>query len=404
MDRFARRLFRFICTILGILLIFTAVLVGVAAYFSIDFDKANLDELAECRSVDDLKDWYYGEVGTIVVGEPVVVESISYDRYAYQQLDETTRQVYDQILDCILNYEEKVSLVSKSTDVLSRAYEAVMADYGNLFWVSGYQYNTYKSGEEIVGLEFAPKYTMSQEQRDVYNGTIKAVAQQWLEDLPADATDYEKALFVFETLINNVDYDSNSIENQNILSVFIHKSTVCQGYADAAWYLLNELGIESTVITGEANNEPHAWNLVYLDNAYYFMDVTWGNSKYLNLDNSTAKRVNYAYLAMTTEELSLTHTINVGFEVPECLSTADNYYVHEGLYFDNYDVNSIGWTMQKSYEAGDAELSVKFANSEIYQQVISYFFDEQHISEYCNGITSIYYILDDNANVLTIQW
>lgn len=339
-----------------------------------------------------------------MLAEPSVVESVSYDRYAYQQLDEITQKTYDQVYDCIQNYNSKVTLTTKDSDVLQKAYEAVMADYGDLFWLSGYQFNTYTTNGQVVGLEFAPKYTISKDQRDIYQATIEATATEWLSGISESASDFDKALYVFETLINKVDYNPDSEENQNILSVFLYQSTVCQGYADAAWYLLDRLGIPSTIITGNANNESHAWNLVYLDGAYYFMDITWGNSKYLDGNNDTAKRINYAYLAMTTEEISQNHVITSSFEVPECLSNADNYYVHQGLYYDWFGADAIGSRFAESFASGDSEISLKFSNSDLYSQVISYFIDENHLSEYCTGIKSVYYLLDESTNVLTIQW
>jgi hypothetical protein len=279
-----------------------------------------------------------------------------------------------------------------------------MADYGNLFWINGYQYNTYTNGKKVVGLEFEPKYSMSQEQRDMYQGMVDSVVEEWLSGISTEASDFDKALYVFETLINKVDYDTESIENQNILSVFLYQSTVCQGYADAAWYLLDKLGIESAIITGTANNENHAWNLVSLDGAYYYMDVTWGNSKYLDSNNDATGRINYAYLAMTTEEISQNHVITSSFEVPECVSNADNYFVHEGLYYDWFGIDSIGQKINESYQSGEDEISLKFSNTDLYTRVINYFFDEKHISDFCPDLTSVYYLLDENSNVITIKW
>lgn len=333
-----------------------------------------------------------------------MVESVSYDRYAYQQLDDDTKKIYDQIYNCINEYYDKISLSTTDSQVLNRAYEAVMADYGDLFWVNGYQYNTYTSGEKVIGMEFQPKYTMSKDQRDVYSAAVEATAKEWLSGIDASASDFDKALYVFETLIDKVDYNTESEENQNILSVFLYQSTVCQGYADAAWYLLDRLGIKSTVITGKANGESHAWNLVYLDGAYYYMDVTWGNSRYLDGNNDTSKRINYAYLAMTTEEISLNHVITSGFEVPECLSNADNYFVHEGLYYDWFGADTIGNRLAESYYAQDSEISLKFSNSDLYSQVMKYFIEDNHLSDYCRGLQAVYYLMDENVNVLTIQW
>ena len=398
---------RFIHTIVNLiaaLLIMTGLFMAVCLFLSYTKEDFDLEGLTSVRSVDDLVDWYKGESMEAMIGEPVIVESVSYDRYVYQTLSEEEKETYDQIYDCIINYKDKITLSTKDKDVLAKAYEGVMADYGNLFWVSGYQYNTYASGSNILGLEFEPKYTMNQEQRDIYQVKIESVVADWLYGINPEASDFDKALYVFETLIEKVDYDADSEENQNILSVFLYQSTVCQGYADAAWYLLDQLGIKSTIVTGTANNESHAWNLVYLDDAYYYMDVTWGNSKYLDDNNDTAKRINYAYLAMTTEEISQNHVITSSFEVPECLSNADNYFVKKGLYYDWFGVDSIGNRLAESYNAGDEEISLKFSNSDLYTRVQTYFFDEKHISDYIQELQSVYYLLDENSNVITIKW
>ncbi len=400
MQKFYRALFRIveICAIIIVLFL------GVCLILDKSIDNFDMGGLLSCRSIEDVREWYDSMYTNDTATEAITVESISYDRYAYTQLNTETQTVYDQILDCILSFKEKITVSTKDSDILESAYEAVMADYGNLFWIKGYQYNTYTSGDAVIELEFAPKYTMNQTQRDAYQELVDDKVQAWLADVSVSDSDFDKAKYVFETLIENVDYNLESEENQNILSVFLYQSTVCQGYADAAWYLLDQLGIQSTVITGTANGESHAWNLVYLDNAYYFMDVTWGNSRYLTADQSTEKRVNYAYMAMTTEEISQTHVITSTFTVPECLSTADNYYVHYGLYFSELDKDAIGNLMADSYNSGDEELSIKFSNSDIYNQAVTYFFDDKHVSDYCSGLQSVYYLMDANANVLTIQW
>ena len=382
-----RKLFRIFLNLIATAMLAGGVFIGICLIFNI-------------KNTNDIQ----SSLTNSMIGDAVIVESVSYDRYAYQQLDEEGKQTYDQIYDCIISFNNRITLSTKNKDVLANAYEAVMADYGKLFWVNGYQYNTYTNNGEVIGLEFEPKYSMTEEQKDVYQAKIDAVATDWLSGISQSASDYDKALYVFETLIKNVDYDKDSIENQNILSVFIYKSTVCQGYADAAWYLLEQLDIKSTIITGTANNESHAWNLVYLDDAYYYMDVTWGNSKYLDSNNDTSGRINYAYFAMTTEEISQNHVITSSFEVPECLSNADNYFVHEGLYYDWFGVDSIGQRLYESYEAGEDEIALKFSNTDLYARVITYFFDEKHISDYCPDLQSVYYLLDEDSNVITVKW
>ena len=58
------------------------------------------------------------------------------------------------------------------------------------------------------------------------------------------------------------------------------------------------------MVTGTAEGDTHAWNLVQLDGAYYFMDTTWGNSSYNNGASGMGTFINYNYFGVTTAEIS----------------------------------------------------------------------------------------------------
>lgn len=247
--------------------------------------------------------------------------------YVYRTLTDEERVVYDEILSCVLNHEPKVSVSTLDKDLLDRCYEAVNADYGGLFWFDGYVYTIYRLGDETTGLEFAPKYTMDYEERLAMQRSIDASVEELLNGVSISDSDYEKAKYVFDTLVDNVDYDLDAPENQNIISTFVYRRTVCQGYACAVQYLLNQLGVESFIVTGVANGENHAWNMVLLDGDYYCLDATWGNSLVSAAEDVRGKFRNYAYLNVTKEELSKTHRSSSPFILPETESMEDNYYI-----------------------------------------------------------------------------
>lgn len=332
------------------------------------------------------------------------VPSISEGEYAYQTLDAQTRKVYDELLDAILSHKERIETSAKDKDQLDIAYKALNADYGGLFWISGYMYTQHYQGDDLVGIDFSPTYTMTKEQREKTQGKIDDAVGQILAGISWDASDYEKVKYVFETLIAIADYNPSAQNNQNIISVFLGGETVCQGYACATQYLLHLLGVQCAIITGRAEGEAHAWNLVRMDGEYYYVDTTWGNSRYLNEDSTEEKYVNYNYLGMNSEEISTTHQADSSFALPECMAIDDNYFVREGLYFETWDPDAVGNLFLQAWQAGENRLAVKFSTQELYQKAFHFFIGEERILTYCEGITALYYVENEEQKILAISF
>mgnify|MGYP007112489781 FL=1 len=123
------------------------------------------------------------------------------------------------------------------------AYLAVRYDYCDLFWLKQFSYVTYSRDDEITAIEITPEYSMTAAEQKKTQKAIDKEADRMLADAPKEGSDYEKALYVFEKLIDEVDYVEDSADNQNIISAFLNHETICQGYAYATQYLLEKLGV-----------------------------------------------------------------------------------------------------------------------------------------------------------------
>lgn len=93
-------------------------------------------------------------------------------------------------------------------------------------------------------------------------------------------SDLEKAVALHDYLTVNCEYDYENLnadtlpdESFSAYGVFVKRIAVCQGYALAYKYLLNQVGIDCYMVTSDAMN--HAWNMIVLDGQYYQVDVTW---------------------------------------------------------------------------------------------------------------------------------
>ena len=186
----------------------------------------------------------------------------------------------------------------------------------------------------------------------------------------------------------------DSTDSQNIISVFIKRQTVCQGYACAVQYLLGQLGIQSVIVSGTALGDAHAWNLICLDGEYYYMDATWGNNGYRNKEGLETSFIDYNYMAMTTEEMLMGHVPDAAIDLPQCNAVMNNYYIKEGTYREEWDPEWMGAILAEAWMQGRV-VTFRFSDEILKKQAFRYFIQEGYIADYCDGITQVNYIEDN---------
>lgn len=340
-----------------------------------------------------------------------VVRRAQENGYAYSMLSEGEQQLYLEIRDAILQFEENVKLSSCDKDEISHAFQCVLNDHPEIFYVDGYTYTEYTLGDILKKITFTGTYRFSQDEITEKQTEIDSYVNQCLADMPDDADDYTKVKYIYEYLIHHTEYDALAEDNQNICSVFIEGRSVCQGYAKATQYLLNEAGIFSTLVLGRVvGGEGHAWNLVQIEGKYYYVDTTWGDASYQAVGGASSypgekiPTINYDYLCVTTEQMNLTHVLDNVVELPLCDSTEDNYYVREGLYFTAWDREQIEQIFREEYEKGSAYVTLKCANYEVYRQMQDALIMNQEIFQYLDCPDGVVSYSDDEKQYSMSFW
>ena len=313
-------------------------------------------------------------------------------RFAYESLDAQEQIWYGEIEQALGEMTDTVKLstepIGQGLDEqdIDRIFQCVLIDHPEIFYTTGYTYTKYSRGDRTVGIDFAGTYSLPREEAVNKAEEIRGRASEWLSDIPSDASEYDKVKAVYEKIIFSTDYDLNASDNQNIASVFLGNSSVCQGYAKATQYLLNHLGVMCTLVQGTVDTgEAHAWNLVRVDGDYYYVDTTWGDASYRMEDGSGQEElpeINYDYLCVTTQELLRTHRIESVVAMPECTATQANYYVREGVYFTSYDAEQMQSIFDRAWESGRTEITLKCADEECYREICRVLIDEQEIFSY----------------------
>lgn len=313
--------------------------------------------------------------------------------YAYNCLNAAEQLWYRDIEQLLGSFGETCRLSDEGLDEglteenIDIIFQCVLYDHPELFFVEGYSYTKYSVAGKLISIEFSGAYTMDRETALARKKEIEVAAEAILAEISPEASEYEKVKYVYDRVITETEYDLEALDNQNIYSVFIHHLSVCQGYSKATQYLLNRLGIESTLVLGTVDTgEGHAWNLVKIDGSYYYLDTTWGDASYRLVDSGEnpvdMSTVNYDYLNVTTEELLRTHRIAAGIPMPECVATEANYYVREGALFTEYNKAQMEKLFDGIVDGSKTGVTIKCANQDCYEEIRTALVDKQEIFQF----------------------
>lgn len=150
--------------------------------------------------------------------------------------------------------------------------------------------------------------TYSEESIKKINKKIDEITAQIITN---NMTLTEKIKTFHDYIINNTKYDSDYILNNlndpestshNALGPLFYSKSLCGGYTDVMAIFLNRLNIPNYRITSEL----HTWNLVYIDNNWLHLDLTWDDpvtynkqdmllDKFFLINTSTLKSYNTDY-------------------------------------------------------------------------------------------------------------
>ena len=215
-----------------------------------------------------------------------------------------------------------------------------LGDYINGYEVSGkYDSVTREMKEITVTLDYKIMYQVSKIFREPMNGyTISAEAQKVfiktksiIKELGLKnmKSDYEKEKAVHDYIVAHTTYtDANQITTDitnpiyGVDGVLLNNNAVCQGYAETMKLFMDILGIECKIVTGVGKeNQPHAWNLVKLDNEWYHVDATWNDPS-----PDIPGQILYSYFNVTDEMIKEDHIIDSNKTYPKAKGTKYFYY------------------------------------------------------------------------------
>lgn len=281
------------------------------------------------------------------VGTQVLTKNEYQNKYLYSQLGENEKIIYEKL------YENKENLKTGTYtiqfgnafyDILSQengsdklqeeyqtAIEAFTYDNPDVFYIDVTKmYINIETIQKIFSTKYNvyinsakdPTYLLdgftSKEQIDQCESQVIAVKNQILNQI-AGKNDIEKMKYIHDYLVDTIEYDQTFTEKNiyNIYGALVSKTCVCEGYAKALQYLLNETELENIIITGTATNsdgktENHAWNYVNINEKWYAIDTTWDDPIIVGGGKLT-NTIRYRYFLKGSSTMNKNHFISTKF-------------------------------------------------------------------------------------------
>lgn len=276
-------------------------------------------------------DYYMAPISTDV--KEVIPESSMGKFDCYEALSDNEKKAYDQVSAMVNDFKTNVGVALISEEEMERVLVAVRNDHPEYFWIGNFSSVASASTNRISEVRVA--YAYDEVEKNRRQAEIDLAYNDFSMGMTPGMDEYHKVKYVYEYLIKNTKYAADPLDDQNIYSVFGKKASVCAGYAKSTQYLLKRLGFDASYVTGLVDGQQaHAWNVVRIDGAYYYLDATWGE-----IDGASSKEpqknIAYDFLCVTTEDLLKTHSIDESIvKYPVLTATQANYFKRENKIFD----------------------------------------------------------------------
>ena len=309
-------------------------------------------------------------------------ESFTDHGYYYDFLNEKEKKAYEGLIQASEKLEGSVTVDLDSEEQAQHVYCAAEFDHPEYYWLQGgYSYHYDDSGKVNL-MEFSVP-----EDAEEMISRLDSTADSVIRQIPEETSDneYETIKWFYEYLIQTVDYQHAS-NDQIASSALLDHRSVCAGYSRAFKLLCDKAGIDCIVVFGMCQSpkdkEPdsHVWNMVFIDGTSFWVDVTWGDTFFSDMEPWTDGLICYDYLCSLDKSLLKDHTINyypcceddaedLYIEYPAC--TDDRYicYKREGTMFHTVEEGED--YISKSVSTGKKTMVFAFDNEKAYTDMVT---------------------------------
>ena len=255
----------------------------------------------------------------------------NYGKIIYDGLKENKEQLktgnyeinYDTAFNTLLHMERGEEQLNEA---FQSAWNAFSYDNTDLFYIDVSKMTLLKETTTLGGIEthrisIGPGQNSSYLKEEFNTEEKINTAEeylQWIVDQVVEQTMQDdvvlKAEKVHNLLVSIIDYeDSSNNTNQFTIYGALHdRKAVCEGYARAFKYLMEQINVPCVLVSGTATNsqgetETHAWNYIQISNQWYAVDVTWDDPVIVGGGEATVDMM-YQYFLKGSETFFVDHT------------------------------------------------------------------------------------------------
>ena len=299
--------------------------------------------------------------------------------YYYDNLSQDEKTAYLTLYYGFVEYDDSIRMEVQEED-LKDVFTAVLYDNPDMFWVD-YEYDYMVYSDSVA---FSPKYRLTEDEVKTMQDSVNDKIDEIITEVNKLDSDYEKELYIHDYIIENTEYDISTLENMGdtVHSVLVSGKSICEGYARTVQILLDKLGIENYLVTGDTESDgeilPHMWNIVNIDGDNYHLDVTWDD---LNDEFDTV----YFYFNVTDEYISRDH-YKINPQNNNCNSTKSNYFVKENTLVYTYKgyINLVQQSVDALLKDNTVELC--FAENSDYKKALKDLEDDNGFFKYVDTV------------------
>lgn len=229
-----------------------------------------------------------------------------------------------------MKFAKEIYIDAKSEKEILTLIFKLRYEHVILFHLGEIKYVFYKNQKKA---KLIPKYTCSLTN---YNNCINSILIK-LNELNKKIilfdNEYEKEKFIHDFLCKEVVYEDIGEDSHTIIGPLLKGKGVCDGISKTAKLLFQISKINSHIIIGKSRNidkdkwEAHAWNIVFINDDWYNLDITFDNT----ISN---KYIRYDYFNITDARIQNDHIL-------ENDSNQTKYICNKDL--DYYELNNIAF-------------------------------------------------------------